>query len=79
MKKGEFMKTHFVSMLRYMAYQKEFLAMMNDSPAVYRDAVDYVEEHGIMVYGFAGITGKETILELNQEEAVYEIYVNELQ
>lgn len=78
MKNEEFMKTHFVSMLRYMAEQKEFLAMMNDSPQFYRNAADYVEEHGIMVYGFAGITDKETILELNEEEAVYEIYVNEL-
>ena len=79
MKDEEFMKTHFVSMLRYMAEQKEFLNMMNDSPEVYRNAADYVEEHGIMVYGFAGITDKETILELNGDEAVYEIYVNELQ
>lgn len=78
MKREEFMKTHFVSMLRYMADQKDFLAMMNDNPEHYRNAADYVEEHGIMVYGFAGITGKETILKLNEEEAVYEIYVNEL-
>lgn len=78
MKNEEFMKTHFVSMLRYMAEQEEFLNMMIDSPEGYGNAADYVEEHGIMVYGFAGITDKETILELNGEEAVYEIYVNEL-
>ena len=79
MKKEDFMKTHLVSMLRYMADSEEFLNMMKENPEGYRNAADYVEEHGIMVYGFAGITGKETILELNEDEAVYEIYVNELQ
>lgn len=78
MKKEDFMKTHFISMLRYLSEQKDFLAMMNETSAVYRRAADYVEEHGIMVYGFAGIGDKESILALNENAAVYEIYVNEL-
>lgn len=78
MKKEEFMKRHFVSMLRYMADREEFLDMMSENAEKYRNAADYVEEHGIMVYGFAGIAEKESILRLNAEDAVYEIYVNEL-
>lgn len=78
MKKEEFMKTHFVSMLRYMADSEEFLDMMKEPSARYRLAADYVEQNGITVYGFAGITRKDTILKLSEEEAVYEIYVDEL-
>jgi hypothetical protein len=84
-----YMKTHFVSLLRYMAEQKEFLAMIEGAYGVgvedkeagsryYSEAADYVEEHGLVVYGCVAIADKETILKMNEDEAVYEIYAEEL-
>ncbi len=74
MQKEEFMKTHFTSLLRYMAEQKQFLKMMGRQPQQYSDAADYVEKNGLMVYGFVCIAGKDSILKLQKENKVYEIY-----
>lgn len=73
LQKEDFAKTHFTSMLRYLADQESFCRMMEDRND-YRRAADYVEKNGLMVYGFAGIGTKEIFLELNKEEWVYEIY-----
>ena len=84
-----YMRTHFVSLLRYMAEQKDFLAMIEGaqgagvvdketSSRYYSEAADYVEEHGLVVYGCVAIADKETILKMNEDEAVYEIYAEEL-
>ena len=77
MQNEAFAKTHFTSMLRYLADQEVFLEMMGDRQA-YRQAADYVEQNGLMVYGFAGIGTKEMLKSLLEEEAVYEIYTQEL-
>ena len=37
-----------------------------------------MEEHGLVVYGCVAIADKETILKMNEDEAVYEIYAEEL-
>lgn len=69
----DFAVTHVTSMLRYIADQKAFLEMMEDGHD-YRQNAEYIEKNGLTVYGFAGIGTKETLLQLNQEKAVYEIY-----
>lgn len=74
----EFMQEHFVSMLRYLSDQEEFMRMMNDNPETYENAADYVEEKGIMVYGYAGIGKKDQLLALIEEPEVYQIYTQEL-
>lgn len=73
-----FAKRHLISMLRYMSCQEEFLGMMGDMPQKYNEAARYIEENGLMVYGFAGVGKKENILNLNNDGAVYEIYTQEL-
>lgn len=74
MQKEKFMKTHFTSLLRYMADQKQFLKMMGRQSQSYSDAADYVEKNGLMVYGFVCIADKDSILKLQKEDKVYEIY-----
>ncbi|MFA9464980.1 MAG: anti sigma factor C-terminal domain-containing protein [Velocimicrobium sp.] len=72
-KTEKFMKTHFVSMLRYMSDQKKFLDMMNEDTKVFKGAADYIENNGITVYGFVAVMDKETLLSVNKMEEVYEI------
>lgn len=74
----EFMQEHFVSMLRYLSDQEEFMTMMNENPEAYKNAAEYVEEKGLMVYGYAGIGRKEHLLALIEEPEVYQIYTQEL-
>ena len=77
-KDTEYMKTHFVSLLRYMADQKQFLKLMDEDADVYSSAADYVEENGLMVYGFTFVGDKERIQEVNARDEVYQIYAQEM-
>lgn len=76
-KSEPFMRQHFVSLLRYMADQERFLEMMDAEQIAFSEAADYVEQNGIVVYGFAALMDKETMLELCKEEEIYEIYVQD--
>ncbi|WP_312648540.1 anti-sigma factor C-terminal domain-containing protein [Aminipila sp.] len=78
MKTETYMKTHFVSMLKYVSKQEKFLKMMDENPEKFSNAADYVENHGITVYGFAAMADKETLLELNKMSQIYEIYTEPL-
>lgn len=84
MESEAFMKQHFVSMLTYLANQREFLKMMDagvgigETPEYFLEAAQYVEENGITIYGFAAVMNKETALKLSEQEEVYEIYVEDL-
>lgn len=44
----------------------------------YEEFMEFVEQNGLMVYGCVAIADKETILQMNENAAVYEIYVEEL-
>lgn len=70
----DYMQTHFVSMLRYMADQKEFLKMMEESPELLSKSADYIEKNGLMIYGYALLADKEELLKINELDEVYEIY-----
>lgn len=69
---------HFVSMLRYMADQKEFTEMIGKDQWKFDEMADYVEENGLEIYGFVCIVGKEELLKLSGHEDVYQIYTEEL-
>jgi hypothetical protein len=71
----DYMQTHFVSMLRYMSDQKEFLTMMKESPELLSNAADYIEKNGLKIYGFAMLADKEELLKTNGQEEVFEIYI----
>ncbi len=70
----DYMQTHFVSMLRYMADQKDFLKMMQESPELLTGAAEYIEKNGLQIYGYAVLADKEELLKINQFDEVYEIY-----
>lgn len=74
----DFMTTRFTSMLRYMSEQQEFLSMMESSGTFFSDAADYVEKNGLIVYGFATIADKNTLLKLNEMDEVYTINTQSL-
>lgn len=78
MQNETFMKTHFTSMLRYLSEQNQFLAMMEEEPEDFLAAADYVDENGLLVYGFAVIADKNTLLELEGMEEIYTIYTQPL-
>jgi hypothetical protein len=74
----DFMLTHFTSMLRYMSEQKKFLRMMDLDPNMFTEAADYVEENGLLIYGFAITADKEQLLKLAAQDEVYLIYTQPL-
>ena len=86
------MKTHFRSLLRYMADHGTFLNMMawngngisidadgSERGAVLREAADYVDQNGLEIYGFAAVMDKETVLALLDQPDVYVVYTEPLQ
>ncbi len=76
------MQTHFTSMLRYLADQKAFTSMMEaemgDADQL-EQAADYVEKNGLIIYGFACVADKETLLELNEQQDIFVIDTTVLQ
>ncbi len=70
---------HFAVMLDYMSEQDKFLRMMGEQAAeTYAEAADYIRENGLQIYGFACVADKETLLELNAEDAVFGIRTEEV-
>lgn len=74
----DFMLKHFTSMLRYMSDQKKFLKMMDLDSNMFTKAADYVEENGLLIYGFAVVADKEQLLKLAEQDEVYLIYTQPL-
>ena len=74
----EVMQTHFESMLRYMGEQESFLKMMNETSEIYKEAAEYIEENGMLIYGYSGIAKKEELLKMNEWSEIYAIEVSEL-
>lgn len=70
----EYMTSHFVSALRYMAKQEKFVDMMGRGYGDYDKAADYIEEYGILVCGYSCWTDRATLLELIDDDRVYQIH-----
>lgn len=68
------MKTHFMSMLRYMQDHPEVLKMFGNEDPQLGEAIEYVEANDLQIYGFAVIASKETILELAEAENIAYVY-----
>lgn len=65
---------HLVSMLRYMDAQTEFKKMLMVDNIDFDQIADDIEEQGIRIYGIAGVTDKETLLDLSEQDGVYYIH-----
>lgn len=79
----EFMKTHFMSLLRYYGRQTTFRQMFhhNQDPITAEDydgKATYVEENGLQIYGFMVIADKDELLRINDVSGVYEVAVKSL-
>lgn len=68
----EYMTRHFISMLRYMEEQEQFGQML-DRGYCFGEAADYIEKYGILICGYCCFTDRETLLELIDDERVFEI------
>ncbi len=71
----EVMTTHVISMLRYMADNKEFLELMDGEGAesemeFYSQAADNVEANGLNIFGFAAVVDKETLIEYSNRAGI---------
>lgn len=79
--KESYARQHFISLLNYLADQKQFLAMMEKNNSGYtperlRETASYIKKNGLKIYGFATIADKDTLLKLSKQKEVYEIYNN---
>lgn len=75
------MQTHFISLLNYLQDHDDILKMMQGDPIEYirtNEIIQYVEENGLQIYGFALGATKESLLELSKDPAVAYIYTTEL-
>lgn len=77
-KDEEIMTIHFISMLKYMSNQEKFLKMLNDNSSIYESAYQYVEEHGLAIYGCVIRAKKDELLNIYKEPSVYCIWTEEL-
>lgn len=68
----EYITTHFISMLRYMEEQETFVEMMGRG-GNFGEAADYIEKYGILICGYSCWTDRETLLELVDDERVFQI------
>lgn len=83
------MTRHFVSLLRYMGDQEQFLELMDsvngtvinmaNRPQSFRQAADFVEENGLSYYGFACVTTKADMLRMLEAEEILGIVPVEYQ
>lgn len=71
------MKTHVVSMLRYMEEQDEFCRMMDGQDKAYGEAADFIEENGLTIYGFTAVTDKNEISKWFEKDEIYSAAMEE--
>lgn len=74
-------QTHFVSMLRYMAEQKEFCQMvgLEDGRVDWEGIASEVEKNGLHIYGFAVQAKPDALIALSEMDEVCYIYTTPLQ
>lgn len=70
----EYMTSHFISALRYMDKQEKFVDMMGREYGDYNKAATYIEKYGILVCGYSCWTDRATLLELIDDDRVYQIH-----
>ena len=70
----EAMRTHFVSMLKYMQDHPDVLEMFGNTNGGLKETIRYVETKGLKIYGFVIIGDKQTILEMAEAENIYYVY-----
>ncbi len=82
MQKESYMKTHFISLLSYLAEQKAFLETMEGENGDWewkaqwmRQTAEKIEEEGLLIHGFCGLADKETIQKLTKNNNLFDILI----
>lgn len=68
------MRTHFLSMLRYMQDHREVLKMFGNEDKKLDEAIRYIEANDLKIYGFMIIASKDRILELAENNNIAYVY-----
>ena len=68
------MRTHFLSMLRYMQDHREVLKMFGNEDNTLDEAIRYIEANDLKIYGFMIIESKDKILELAENNNIAYVY-----
>ena len=68
------MRTHFLSMLRYMQDHREVLKMFGNEDNTLDEAIRYIEANDLKIYGFMIIASKDKILELAENNNIAYVY-----
>lgn len=71
---AELMKTHFISMLKYLRDNGEIAEMMGVDGLGYDALIENIESDGLNICGFAIIAKPDTLIELSRDPAVSYIY-----
>ncbi|MCH5299365.1 MAG: anti sigma factor C-terminal domain-containing protein [Ruminococcus sp.] len=71
------MKTHFISMLKYMDDHPD-TADMFGVDYFWNETIEYIEENGFKTYGFAVTADKETIKKIANEDKISYVYTTPL-
>lgn len=71
---GKTMKTHFLSMLRYMNDHPDTAGMLTHYSVDWSNVIEYVENNEFELFGFAIVADKENIMKIAQDSAVSYVY-----
>lgn len=78
LRSGDYMQTHFISMLKYMRDNKTFYEMMSHQNEIkFDEAIAAIEHDGLQIHGFAVVAKRDELLKFVEDENVYYIYANE--
>ena len=78
-KTAERAQQHMESLLRYYADQKSFREMLawregGETPERFDQYLEWLDEHGVWVYGFCVTADRDTLLALQDDPWVYSVY-----
>lgn len=69
---------HFVSMMKYLSDNEDFLNIMDGfaNPKTYEDAAEYVESNGLQIYGFITTADKSHMEHIQQNKLVSSVRIS---
>lgn len=78
--RSEYFQNHFLSMVKYLSDNPEFVNMIDENNNFQYLDVDEIEKdiekNGLQIYGAATYADKETLIEMYEDPAVYGIYID---
>ena len=79
-KTEKYFRDHFVSMLKYLSDNRDFVDMIdktNDFDSIDADSISkYLKKNGLQIYGVATYADRDTLIDMYADPAVYGILIN---